>query len=104
MDRQRRKQQTFEAILQSVAPENARRIMERARTANRLAKSAGHRRTRVGAYRVKTDALVTLNERFPERITVSSDPQYGSYFVLVKDNASRFGLHAPAGVFAGKVR
>jgi hypothetical protein len=74
--------------------------MEKARTANRLAKGAYIRQTRLGAYGVKHRALLALKEKFPTDVTVSPDPRYGTYFVLVRAPWSRFGLHAPARFFA----
>jgi len=93
------KARTFQSILEQVASANASRLMCKARTANALAKSAATKKVRVAAYRVKLHALLALKAGFPTQITVRPDPQYGTYFVLVKDCASRFGLHAPARFF-----
>lgn len=90
----------FKGIIESVAQANAGRLMAKARAANRLAKGAQTRQTRLGAYRVKHQALLALREKFPGEVTVSPDPQYGTYFVLVRAARSRFGLHAPAQFFA----
>jgi hypothetical protein len=94
-----KKVQTFTDILERVAPANAEQLMSKARMANSLAKSAMTKRTRLAAYGVKTNALLALQASFPNRVTVDLDPQYGSYFVLVKAQNSRFGLHAPARFF-----
>lgn len=91
--------QTFKNILERVAPANAGRLMSKARLANKLAKSAMTKQTRIGAYNVKTKALLALQASFPGSVTVNPDPQYGSYFVLVKAQNSSFGLHAPARFF-----
>jgi hypothetical protein len=93
------KRQTFKSILKTVAPTNAGRLMSKARLANSIAKTATTKRTRLTAYSVKTNALLALQASFPKRVTVSLDPQYGTYFVLVKARNSRFGLHAPAHLF-----
>lgn len=90
------KPRTFADILAREENANAQRLMLRARTANRIAKTARTAGARLGAYRVKNKTLLTLQERFPDRVIVNSDPQYGSYFVLVKIPDSRFGLHAPS--------
>ncbi len=93
-------QRCFKSIVERAARGNACRLMEKARTANRLAKGAQTRQTRLGAYRVKHRALLALKEKFPSDVSVSPDPQYGTYFVLVRAPRSRFGLHAPARFFA----
>lgn len=98
--RSKGERQSFKAIVERVAQGNAGRLMAKARTANRLAKSAQTRQTRLGAYDVKHRALVALKEKFTADVKVSLDPQYGTYFVLVRDARSRFGLHAPARFFA----
>jgi hypothetical protein len=90
----------FKSIVERVAQANAGRLMGKARVANRLAKCAQTKQTRLGAYGVKHRALLALKEKFPGEVTVSLDPQYGTYFVLVRAGRSRFGLHAPARVFA----
>lgn len=98
--RGRGERQSFRAIVERAAQGNAGRLMAKARAANRLAKGAQARQTRLGAYGVKHRALVALREKFPADVTVSLDPQYGTYFVLVRSARSRFGLHAPARFFA----
>ena len=97
MKRERR--QTFRDILAEVGKANAQQLMNRAWIANRIAKTAQTGRARVFAYRVKTDALVMLDKRFAEAVTVSPDSRCGSRFVLVKVRHSNFGLHAPASRF-----
>lgn len=71
--------------------------MERARTANRIAKSVRGKNKDI-AYRVKTEALITLSKTIPEQIFISNDPRTPE-FVLVQIVAARFGLHAPASKF-----
>ena len=87
---------TFRSILNSVASQNAQRLMDKARLANRVAKSAMTGSTRIAAYNVKTQALLALNRQFPTHIKVTPDPRYGTYFVLVENTSVRFGLHARA--------
>lgn len=100
--RRRSGRQTFGSILRQVAPENASRLMEKARTANRVAKAASGS-TRRRAYRVKTDALVNLARSFTDQVFVSEDPRTPRY-VLVRNVRARFGLHAPASYFERSVR
>ena len=95
----RQRRQTFRAILAKVEKSNSEKLMCRARVANRIAKSVQTARARTSAYRVKHNALVALEGRFPGRVKVSLDPQYGTYFVSVKVSDSRFALHAPASHF-----
>lgn len=90
---------TFRGILGIVAGKNAQRLMERAQTANRLAKSL-RGRSRQRAYAVKTEALIGLVRRFPEQIIVSNDVRTPHY-VLINNVPACFGLHAPAHRFAG---
>ena len=90
---------TFRELLKGLEGDNAGKLMARARTANRIAKTVQTARARLGAYRVKHNALLALKEKFPAKVTVNPDPQYGTYFVLVKNIESRFGLHAPARLF-----
>jgi hypothetical protein len=71
--------------------------MERARIANRLAKMVNGQ-ARDQAYRVKTAALVTLSERFPERVNLSYDPETPAY-LIVRVAETQFGLHAPVSKF-----
>ena len=85
---------TFSGILGIVAGKNAQRLMERAQTANRLAKSL-RGRSRQRAYAVKTEALIGLVKRFPEQIIVHNDVRTPRY-VLIKNAKGCFGLHGPA--------
>ena len=89
---------TFSGILGIVAGKNAQRLMERAQTANRLAKSL-RGRSRQRAYAVKTEALIGLVKRFPEQIIVHDDVRTPRY-VLIKNAKGCFGLHGPAHRFA----
>lgn len=98
MNRRSQNALTFKGLLERTAPSNAGRLMQRARTANRLAKSVNGKARRV-AYQVKTDALVTLKKRFPEQVELLSDARQPR-MVVVAVAAARFGLHAPAQEFA----
>jgi len=89
----------FRNILATVASQNAQRLMDKARLANRVAKSAMTGRTRLAAYNVKTRALLALNRQFPADIKVTLDARYGTHFVLVQNPSVRFGLHARASDF-----
>ena len=70
----RQKQRTFDEILTQVATGNVHRLLDRARTANRLAKLLTGK-ARASAYSVKHDALTALASRFPNRVTISNDPR-----------------------------
>jgi len=95
--KQKSTRQTFRSIMNKVAPENANKLMRRARTANQLAKSL-HGRSRVRAYAVKTRAVLGLTAGFPDRIRICIDFNTPG-FLLVKAPAVYFGLHVPAGIF-----
>lgn len=92
-----RDQKPFEFIVKSLAAENASRLISRARTANRLAKSL-HGRSRQNAYAVKHDALLGLHRRFPRRVELVSDHR-APHLVVVTVPQHHFGLHAPAQLF-----
>ena len=74
---------TFGEILRTVAGKNALRLMERAQTANRLAKSlrGGSRRH---AYAIKTEALIGLVRMFPEHVIVLNDAKTPRYVRVKK--------------------
>lgn len=103
MKRPGAKTQTFNQILKRLETQNAERLIEKARTANRLAKSVPDGRARRRAYRVKIEALLNLRRRFPARTSVMTDPCIPS-FVIVEyaspQTGARCGLHAPAHDFA----
>jgi hypothetical protein len=94
MNRRRQNTVTFKGLLERTAPANQRRLMHRARTANRLAKTVSGK-ARTVAYRVKTDALLTLKNRFPDQVELRRDVRQPR-MVVVAVAAARFGLHAPA--------
>jgi hypothetical protein len=84
---------TFRAILDQVEGENCDRVMERARLANRLAKSVeGGPRHR--AYAVKHRALKALALGFPNRVHISRD-RIRPHLLLVSSLTKAWGLHAP---------
>jgi hypothetical protein len=95
---QRRKRRTFDEILTQVAPGNVNRLLGRARTANRLAKSLTGK-ARASAYRVKHDTLMALACRFPDRVTVINDSR-AAELMIINFNQARFGLHIPVSEFA----
>jgi hypothetical protein len=99
MKRAEAKTQTFNQILERLETQNAERLIEKARAANRLAKSAPASRTRRCAYRVKVDALLSLRRCFPTRTSVTTDPRIPSFVIVRYDSPqtnARCGLHAPA--------
>jgi hypothetical protein len=93
----RREKRTFDDILAKVAPRNITQLQNRARTANRLAKSQIGK-ARASLYSVKHDALMAITCRFPDRVTISNDPQLGD-LIVINFNEARFGLHIPLGEF-----
>jgi hypothetical protein len=99
MKRAEAKTQTFSQILRRLESQNAERLIEKARTANRLAKSAPNNRARRRAYRVKVGALINLRRCFPARTSVMADPCIPSFVIVRYDSpqtGARCGLHAPA--------
>jgi hypothetical protein len=99
MKRAEAKTQTFNQILKRLEPKNAERLIEKARTANRLAKSAPDSRARRRAYHVKVDALLNLRRRFPARTSVTTDPRIPSFVIVRHDSpqtGARCSLHVPA--------
>jgi hypothetical protein len=92
-----KRRKTFRQILNKVAPQNARRMMERARIANQLAKSL-RGRSRANAYAIKTEALLGLSKKFPQHVMILRDARIPEY-VLVRIAVSRFAFHAPARSF-----
>jgi hypothetical protein len=87
----------FRATVASLAEQNAHRLMDRARLANRLAKRA-EGRARWLLYGAKVVALLAIRSRFPERVQVDEDPSLPR-FVVVRVSDAPFALHAPRGQF-----
>jgi ribosomal protein S5 len=88
--------QTFRQILTKVQDDNLQILMTKARTANRIAKSAVTVRTKRRAYQAKVNALSGLTRNFPHQVTIENDWKHGSGIVLVEVASKGFGLHAPA--------
>lgn len=95
--RNRKHSAPFKAILEQVEAGNCERIMERARLANRLAKSV-EGSSRYRAYAVKHRALKALALGFPHRVYVSRD-QMRPHLLIVGSLTRAWGLHAPDQVF-----
>lgn len=98
MKRRKHNAPTFKRLLAQTAPDNAGRLMHRARTANHLAKTV-RGRARTLAYQVKTDALVALRSWFSNRVTLQTDAAQPRMVVVAVPTAG-FGLHAPRENFA----
>jgi hypothetical protein len=98
MNRRSQNALTLKGLLELTAQSNAGQLMHRAHTANRLAKSVSGRARRA-AYRVKTDALVTLKKRFHDQVELLSDDRQPR-MVVVAVAAAHFGLHVPTLEFA----
>lgn len=98
MNRREQNALTFKLILAQTASANAKRLMHRARTANRLAKTINGK-ARTLAYQVKTDALVTLTKRFPDEVVLRRDNNQPQ-MVVVALTTTHSGLHAPKQSFA----
>jgi hypothetical protein len=96
-EKRRSGKQTFQCMLNEVAPENANKLMGRARTANKLAKSL-HGRSRMRAYAVKSRAVLGLTTGFPDRVRFVTDFNTPG-FVVVEAPGACFGLHVPVGLF-----
>lgn len=84
---------SFQEILTSITSKNVSKLMDRARTANRLAKSVSGK-ARITTYQVKINTLIALTQLFPEQVTVSNDPCLPG-FLIIEVPSSRFGLHLP---------
>ena len=97
---QQHKRCTFNEILTQVAPSNVNHLLNRARTANKLAKSLTGK-ARASAYSVKHDALMALAFRFPGQVTVSNDSR-DDELMAINFNEARFGLRIPANEFASR--
>ena len=89
---------TFNDILEQAASANSLSLMERARVANRLAKTV-EGRSKSMAYAVKHRALRALTVRFPTAVRIKDDPIHPG-LVIIRPLAKPWGLHAPKAVFA----
>src|SRR5438045_1394636 len=88
---------TFNRILETVARQNAQILMERAQTADRLAKTLKGR-SRRRAYEIKAKTLVGLLKAFPEQMMVVNDSRTPNY-VLITNAQGGCGLHGSAQTF-----
>ena len=89
-----RSRRSFREIVNCLEERHSARLMERARTANRLEKQVSGR-SRRNAYSVKHRALTGLVEKFPDRTYVREDFRLPEFLVVgLSDSYS--GLHIPA--------
>ncbi len=86
---------TFQQILNKAEDRNLQSLIAKARTANRLAKTASSGKTKQTAYQVKANALRGLKRNFPQQVSVENDWKHGSGIVLIEVASKGFGLHAP---------
>lgn len=97
MEGKHQRKRTFQNMVHEVADRNVGRLMSKAIIANRLAKTLTGLGRRA-AYRVKTEMLTGLAQRFPEQVTV--EPDHTRPDLLVVSVLSRnFGLHVPEELF-----
>ena len=87
---------SFNQILQKEREPNMQALMIRARTANRIAKSASIKSTKLRAYKVKHKTLQGLKRFFPKDVVIEQDFYQDSGILLVTIPEQGFGLHAPA--------
>jgi hypothetical protein len=90
--------QTFSQLLKQLEMQNARCLMQNARTANRIAKQL-ESKARSKAYGVKHKSLIALIERFPKFTIVSNDYRLPQMVVVIVAR-EKFGLHVPASYLA----
>ena len=93
------KRRSFREIVSGLEEKHSARLMDRARTANRLAKQSRGRSKR-SAYSVKHRALAGLVEKFPGRSYIREDLQLPD-FLVVGIVAAPSGLHIPAVLVRG---
>lgn len=84
---------TFNEILKQTGQTNSRKLMAKARLANRLAKMS-RGRNRQNAYSVKAKALKFLVEKMPNNVSVRQDIKL-TEFVIVELKNAQSGLHTP---------
>lgn len=84
---------TFSRILAEVEKENSEKLMQKARTANKLAKKT-HGSQKQSAYAVKTSALNSLVKKMPARVCIRKDIVLTD-FVVVELKNTNVGLHFP---------
>lgn len=84
---------TFSEILERTEDVNCSRLMQKARIANRIAKTATPRNRR-RAYRVKATALRTIISKMSGKYRIQRDHRlYESHILTLSDEKS--GLHIP---------
>lgn len=83
----------FRRVLNEVASANAVKLIEKARIANKLAKSL-RGKSRNAAYAVKTKAVFALAGSFPEELLIENDFSTPG-FLIIRVPARSFALHAP---------
>jgi hypothetical protein len=84
----------FKEIVQGLEDKHSTTLMDRARTANRLAKQS-RGASRRNAYTVKHRALAGLVEKFPDRSYIRKDARLPEFRVVGLSTADS-GLHIPA--------
>lgn len=94
---QRSNNKTFQRILRQVSNQNATLLMKKAMTANLIAKQANGV-SRRSAYRVKVNALISLKNCVPDKVSIRKDWNTPDYVIVVVKHF-RFGLHAPENIF-----
>jgi hypothetical protein len=87
------RQHTFAFIMQQVEAPNSARLIERARTANRLAKLS-YGKSKAKAYQVKNQALRAFTSKFPNEALVAFDP-LKPWLLLIHFRMTPWALHTP---------
>lgn len=96
-----KKKKNFKDLLQQVTQNNVEKLIDRARTANRMAKLLKGK-ARISAYAVKHNALVSLAYRFPEQVSIERD-LVQTELLIINFKKSRSGLHIPKNEFISRV-
>lgn len=87
------RKRTFNEILSTTKEDNCERLMQKARTANRIAKQT-RPRSRRNAYGVKHGALTTICKKMRGKVEVKKDFR-NDELVVVTLRSERYGLHLP---------
>lgn len=85
--------QTFKQIIKNLEVKHASKLMNRARSANRLAKCVRGKNRR-NAYRAKSRALWSLVNHLPGQTDIRKDIILTD-FVVVELKGAQTGLHVP---------
>lgn len=88
---------SFNQLLQETAVQNRSFLMQKAKDANRLAKSVSGRNRRK-SYQVKVTALKALATKFASDVRILADRKTPNMIVVSVEGAG-FGLHAPGYLF-----